>query len=103
MLTNEILNALNNKLLIGGIFCNLENAFDCVNHKILLSKLEFCGITGNRYKLYKTHLTSRYQRTLLCNENYNITTSTWAKVEYGAPKILVFGTFALPQFYKRLP
>jgi len=103
LLTNEILNALNNKLLIGGIFCNLENAFDYVNHKILLSKLEFCGITVNHYKLYKNYLTNRYQRTLLCNENYNITTSTWAKVEYGVPKGLVFGTFALSYFYKQLP
>jgi len=34
-LTNEILNALNNNLLMGGIFCNIENAFDYVNHIIL--------------------------------------------------------------------
>ena len=30
-LTNEILNAMNNKLPVGGIFCDLEKAFDCVN------------------------------------------------------------------------
>jgi hypothetical protein len=64
-LTNEILNALNNNLLIGGIFCDLEKAFDCFNHKILLYKLELYGITDNHYKLYKSYLTNRYQRTLL--------------------------------------
>ena len=45
-LTNEILKALNSKCLIGGIFCDLEKAFDCVNHKILLLKLEFYGVKG---------------------------------------------------------
>jgi hypothetical protein len=31
-LTNEVLQALGNKMLVGGIFCNLEIAADCVNH-----------------------------------------------------------------------
>ena len=56
-LTNEILNALNNNLSIGGIFCDLEKAFECVNHNILLIKLKFYGITDNDYKLYKPYLT----------------------------------------------
>jgi hypothetical protein len=55
-LTNEILNALNNNSLVGAIFCDLEKAFDCVNHKILLTKLNFYGITGIYYKLYKSYL-----------------------------------------------
>jgi len=28
-LLEEILNALNNKVMVGGIFCDLQKAFDC--------------------------------------------------------------------------
>ena len=37
---------LNNKLLVGGIFCDHHKAFDCVNYDILLSKMKFYGISG---------------------------------------------------------
>jgi hypothetical protein len=40
-LSEEILNALNNTMMAGGIFCDLQKAFDCINHNILLTKLEF--------------------------------------------------------------
>ena len=63
-LIDDILNVLNNRLTVGGIFYHVQKAFNCVNHNILLSKLEFYGITGITCKLLKSYLKSRYQRVV---------------------------------------
>jgi len=70
-LTTEILNAMNNKLLVGRIFCDLEKAFDCVNHNILLYKLKFYGISYKALQLYQSYLGNRYCRTAIYNGNEN--------------------------------
>jgi hypothetical protein len=63
-LINKILQALNNKNKVGCLFCDLEKAFDCVNLTILLSKLQFYGITENMYKLIRSYLENGDQRVL---------------------------------------
>jgi len=62
ILTQEVLLAMNNKQIVGGIFCDLSKAFDCVNHRILLSKLEHYGIRGTFKTLINSYLIERYQR-----------------------------------------
>jgi len=53
-LINEILVPMNNKMSMGGIFCDLEKAFDSINHRILLDKLEFYGIVEKFHLLMKS-------------------------------------------------
>ena len=55
-LTNNILTALDNKLLIGGLSCNVTKAFDCVKHDTLLAKFGHYGINGMAGDLIKSYL-----------------------------------------------
>ena len=90
-LMNNILDAVNNKFTVGGILCDLTEAFDCVNHSILLSKLEFYGITGSALNLMKSYLIDRYQRVLLRNTSSKNYFSDWEKVKLGVPQGSILG------------
>jgi hypothetical protein len=57
--------------MVEGIFCDLEKAFDCVNHKILLSKLEFYSIKGKAKLWFESYFRNRYQRVLITNNVLN--------------------------------
>jgi hypothetical protein len=50
---------------------DVTKAFDYVNHNVLLSKLEFYGITGRANKLIKSYLSDRYQRVIIKNNCAN--------------------------------
>jgi retron-type reverse transcriptase len=69
-LTTDILNAVNDELLVGGIFWDLEKAFDCINHDILLSKLIY-GISDKDLQLRHSYLSNGYCRTTLYNDSEN--------------------------------
>ena len=58
-LLNEVMSSLDRKNFVGGLFCDLQKAFDCVNHDILLAKMEFYGITGIANKLMGSYLENR--------------------------------------------
>jgi hypothetical protein len=45
-LIHEVLNALNNKVMVGSIFCDLEKAFDSVNHSLLIKKTSLLRYNG---------------------------------------------------------
>ena len=89
-LINDILTALDNKLIIGGLSCNLTKAFDCVKHDILLRKLEHYGINDKTVDLKKSYLNDRYQREIIKHEYYK-NTSVQDKVRHGVPQGSILG------------
>ena len=57
-LTEDIRNALDDKHFVGGVFTDLQKAFD---HKILLYKLNHFGIRGKANEWFNSYLTNRKQ------------------------------------------
>jgi len=57
----NILNSQNNKTKLGSVFCNLQKAFDTINHDLLMDKLQYYGIGGKANKLIESYLQKRYQ------------------------------------------
>ena len=76
--------------MVGGIFCDLQKAFDCINHNILLTKLEFYGITGIAYKLIKSYLEGRYHRVVL-NNNPPHSCWNWGEITHGESQGSILG------------
>ena len=73
-ITEKIRNVLDNNQYACGVLLDIQKAFDTVNHRILLSKLEYYGIRGIPHDLIKSYLTNRKHYTHINGvDSYNLT------------------------------
>jgi hypothetical protein len=72
---------------VAGIFFDLVKAFDCVNHKMLLYKVEFCCIANNVYRLLKLYLQNLYQMMKIKNRPFHKSESDWTDETWCSPGV----------------
>ena len=69
-----------------GIFIDLSKAFDTINHKILIDKLEHYGIRGVPLHWFRDYLSNRKQYVY-----YNNTASSLQAITCGVPQGSILG------------
>ena len=85
-LIESITNAIDNKKATIGIYIDLKKAFDTIDHKLLLNKLEKYGIRGNANNWVRSYLDNRLQFV-----HYNGCNSDFLRVVCGVPQGSILG------------
>ena len=86
LLLDKITEAIENNEYSVAIFLDLSKAFDMVNHKILLSKLEFYGVRGLPLQWFNSYLSNRKQYV-----SYNGSNSCHLNISCGVPQGSILG------------
>ena len=85
-LIDQIINNFENNEYTLGVFIDLSKAFDTVDHKILLKKLNLYGINGSNIHWFENYLTNRKQFLTFNDKN-----TPFANITCGVPQGSILG------------
>ncbi|MFZ2540057.1 MAG: reverse transcriptase family protein [Oscillospiraceae bacterium] len=85
-LINELTNSIDKKQITIGVFIDLAKAFDTVDHRILLQKLEHYGIRGIVLNWFTSYLSNRRQYVIVDG-----VASALADIKCGVPQGSILG------------
>jgi hypothetical protein len=85
-LRESIFSARNRKKYVAGIFFDLTKVFDCVNHELLIHRLQFYGIIGVTLDWFRSHLFDWKQRVKMKHINTVVDSCNWRIIKQGVPQ-----------------
>ena len=97
-LIDRIINKMDTNEIPLNIFLDLSNAFDTIDHTILLNKLKYYGLKGPTLNLFQSYLTNRRQYTEIED-----TTSTILPIQVGVPHGSILGPILFIIYVNDLP
>ena len=77
---------LDNNGIAGALLMDLSEAFDTLNHELLIAKLEAYGFDKDALAILLSYLSERWQRTKI-----NTSFSTWSDILSGVPQGSILG------------
>ena len=86
LIMDDLITSLEKGNIVIGVLLNFSEAFNTVNHDILLNKLEHYGIRGNALCWFQSYLTDRKQYV-----TYIGATSTTKTIKCGVPQGSILG------------
>ena len=78
--------AVDSGQMFGALLTDLSKAFDCLDHELLIAKLNAYGFSLPALKLVHDYLSNRKQRTKV-----NRTYSSWLEIVFGVPQGSILG------------
>ena len=86
LMLEKMRKSLDKQHYAAALLTDLSKAFDCINHDLLLAKLEAYGFSQISLKYIQSYLTGRKQRTKVNNSF-----SSWAFPDTGVPQGSILG------------